>query len=891
VRPGSRLGHYAIVAPLGAGGMGEVFRATDTRLGRDVALKRLPEAFASDPERLARFEREAKLLAALSHPNVATLFGLEQIEGQRVLAMELVPGEDLAERLRRGPLPVEEALRAGRQIAEALEAAHEKGIVHRDLKPANIKLVPDGSVKVLDFGLAKAWSGDDATTGREPGLSQSPTLAHTGTAAGVILGTAAYMSPEQARGKAVDRRADIWAFGVVLFEMLSGRRLFDGDTVSDVLAAVLTREPDFAALPPGTPASVSDLLHRCLVREPRNRLQSIGDARIALQDAELTGASLRLSGVARSQAAAAGRSLFLSRLPWAVALALAVALVVVWRRPLPAPDVISATIPAPPGTGFDVRGRGPGPAALSPDGSRVAFAAQERDRATQLYVRALVDGRVTGYPGSEGAQFPFWSPDGRWIAFFSRSDGTLKRVPVEGGAPLTICRSLNGKGGSWGRDDVIVLAPSAGTALFRVPAAGGEPQPVTQLSDRFNSHRHPRFLPDGRRFLFLARAPRDENAVFLGSLDGTPPREVLRSVGQAEYASGQLVFVRESVLMAQPFDLARGAVTGEARPLADGVMEIKAAAFAAFSTSATGRIVFHSGETQAAVRIELRDRKGTVVETVGPPGFYRSPTFSPDGRRIATGGYAAGSSDNYDVWLFERGRESATRLTSEPTEETEGAWTPDGRTIYYATNPNGPHDIYRKSVGGSGQAEPVVVAPGLQKPSSVSPDGRYLLFNSEENERNVMKLLDLGSGRVQALREGPFSSGYGVVSPDGRWLAFESDETGHEEVFVTTFPQPGRTWAVSTDGGRYPAWRADGREIVYAALDGRVMAVTLTMGTEGIQVGTAIELFRTVAPQRDYPDWHMSPDGQRFAVVPTGVLEARNELRLIVNWPARLGSR
>jgi Tol biopolymer transport system component len=870
--------------------MGEVWRATDTRLSRDVALKLLPEAFASDPDRLARFEREARVLAALNHPGIAHVYGFESAqvpEGSSVhfLAMELVEGEDLAERLRRGPIPVDDAIEIAKQVAEALEEAHEKGIVHRDLKPANVKLTPEGKVKVLDFGLAKAWSGNDhPTSGSGPAVSQSPTLARTGTQAGVILGTAAYMSPEQARGKAVDRRADIWAFGVVLFEMLTGRRLFDGETVSDVLASVLTREVDLGALPPATPPAASEVVRRCLVRDPHERLQWIGDARLLLQ-----GAAGFAPAVA-TKAPTPGRRL-LAWLPWALAAALAGALVVS-RRPAPVADVVTAAIVPPPGTAFDLRGRGPGPAAFSPDGSRVAFAAQAKEAATLLYVRTIADGRVTEYSGSAGAQFPFWSPDGRWIAFFSRSDGKLKKVPVEGGAPLTICRALNGKGGSWGRDDVIVLAPSAGAALHRVPASGGEPVPLTQLAEPYNSHRHPRFLPDGRRFLFLARSGRaGESAVLMGSVDGAPPREVVRSATQAEYASGHLLFVRESVLMAQPFDLGPGNVTGEARPVADGVIEVQAAAYAAFSASGTGRVAFHTGEMQAPVRIELRDRQGSVVRSLGTPGMYRAPSFSPDGRWIAATGHPQVREDNHDVWLFAPGGETAIRFTLEPAEDVDVVWAPDGRTLFYASNPKGPHDVFRKSLDGAGRAELVYEAPGLQKPTSVSRDGRYLLINSEVGERNVLLLLELGTGRARPLREGPFSDGHGALSPDGRWLLFESDESGQPEIYVTPFPGPGRTWPVSTDGGRYPEWRGDGREIVYAALDGRVLAAPAAPDGDTFRIGPASELLRTAPPQRDHREWGMSSDGQRFAVVPTGVLEAKNELRLIVNWPARASSR
>ena len=536
------------------------------------------------------------------------------------------------------------------------------------------------------------------------------------------------MAPEQARGRPVDRRADIWAFGVVLFEMLTGRRLFEGETVSDVLAAVLTREVDFGLLPPSTPPAVANVLRRCLARDPRERLSWIGEARHLLREAPRPRA-LAVATPPRP------RRLLLVALPWAVAAALAAALLFS-VRPRPAADAVAAELLPPAGTAFDLRVRGPGPVALSPDGSRIAFAAQARDAATLLYVRTIADGRVTALPGSEGAQFPFWSPDGRWVAFFSRVDGKLKKAPVEGGSALTICRALNGKGGSWGKDDVIVLAPSSGSTLWTVSASGGEPTPLTRLGERHNSHRHPRFLPDGRTFLYLARSPRrGESEVLLGSVDGAPPRLVMKSETQAEYASGHLLFARESVLMAQPFDPGKGELTGPARPVVDGVLVLPGASFSAFSASATGLLAFHSGKPQAPVPVELRDRKGLPLRSLGEPGNYRAPTFSPDGRWIATAGTPGASVDNIDIWLLDTKGAAALRFTLEPTEDVEGIWSPDGKTLFYGSNASGPPDIYGKTVDGAGKAELVHAMPGLQKPTSVSRDGKVLIFDSEVDER------------------------------------------------------------------------------------------------------------------------------------------------------------
>jgi len=537
---GTTLAHYRITAALGAGGMGEVWRAEDTTLGREVALKVLPEEFARDPERMARFEREAKVLASLNHPNIATLYGLEteissgadsdadSDAGETTfLAMELVEGEDLSERIKRGPIPVEEAIPIALQIAEALEAAHEQGIVHRDLKPANIKLTEDGVVKVLDFGLAKEW----VAAGVDSSASMSPTLTQHATAAGVILGTAAYMSPEQARGKSVDRRADIWSFGVVLWEMLTGYRLFEGETVSDVLAAVLTHEPDLSVLPDNVPNRLTRLIGRCLRKDSTRRFQAIGDARVDLQEI-LEQRTREIDGSDRESTSAVAAGSRWQFVPWLIAAGLAVAFGLSLLRPAPDADttVISASVPAPAGTAFDIRTLAPGGATLSPDGSQIVYSIQGEDSVTRLWVYGVSTGKSRMLEATKGAHYPFWSPDSRHVGFFTQNDRKLKTIAADGGPAMTVCDAVLGKGGSWGPDGLIVFAPGYGTPIHVVSEDGGSSEAITTIDRQVhNSHRHPRFLPDGRRFLFLARGANNSSALMVGSLDGGEPRELMRS--------------------------------------------------------------------------------------------------------------------------------------------------------------------------------------------------------------------------------------------------------------------------------------------------------------------------------------------------------------------------
>ena len=694
---GQTLSHYRITAALGAGGMGEVYRATDTNLGRDVAIKVLPPEVVQDPERLARFRREAHLLAALNHPNIAAIHGLEEADGKPFLVLELVEGEDLKERLQRGAIPVDESLGIAKQIAEALEEAHAKGIVHRDLKPANVKLTPDGKVKVLDFGLAKAYAAQPAS-GSASVSSQSPTLDHTGTQAGVILGTAAYMSPEQASGKEVDKRADIWSFGVVLFEMLAGHRLFTGDSVTETLASVLKGDPPWDALPADCPPAVTKLLRRCLQKRSRERLHDIADARLELED-QLSGEEGELGGRGVVTPPAWRRAL-----PWGLAAALAATSLALGFRSVPEPDLIQLDLVPPRGTrlwGLGGRAR----PAVSPDGRMLAFSAWDAEGRSKLYLRPFDAAEARTLTGTDGGTFPFWSPDSRFIGFFA--DGQLKKVEAKGGAPMSLCDAPIGRGGSWSPQGVIVFSPDFTAPLHRVADEGGEPSPVTELdsSGKDDSHRFPHFLPDGRRFLYLARASGEVgegHAVMVGSLDGDEEKLLLRSAAAATYASGQLLYLREGTLQARPLDLKRLELTGEETPLVQGVRLDSAPGFAAFSASPTGVLAYVSGERQTRSTLEWHDRAGTNVGTLGDPADYLGVHLSPDGTRAVTD--IADSHQVADLWIYDISRDLRTRFTFDPQWDVGGSWSPDGRYLVFSSWRRGHADLYRKPLEGLGRS-------------------------------------------------------------------------------------------------------------------------------------------------------------------------------------------
>jgi serine/threonine-protein kinase len=874
--PGDTVAHYRIVDKLGAGGMGVVFRARDTKLDRDVAIKVLPSAVAQDPERLARFAREAKVLASLNHPNIAAIYGLEEAAGKRFLVLELVDGETLAQRIAKGPIPVDDALEISRQIAEGLEAAHEKGIIHRDLKPANVKITPEGSVKVLDFGLATTFQGEIAAA--DP--SHSPTITNQMTRPGLILGTAAYMSPEQARGRQVDKRTDIWSFGVIVFEMLTGDRLFTGQTISDTLASVLKTDPTWTALPASVPPDLRRLLQRCLEKDLKRRLQAIGDVRIQIEDLQ-SGAPEGLGAIISRP-----KSFWQSWLPWAgmtgtLTVVLALALWAPWRKTVSLPGSLQLSAYL----GADVslaNQSNSSDAILTPDGATLAFVAKTEGASPQIYLRPLNQAKATPLSGTEGAYSPFFSPDGRWIAFFSGEK--LKKIAVSGGAVVTLCDAPAARGGAWADDDTIVFSPDArnipNVTLQRVSAAGGKAEPLMSLAAGEATQRYPQVLPGGHSVLFTSSSTigafDDANLVAVTLPTGT--RKVVQRGGyQGRYlTSGHLVYLHEGTLFAAPFNLGRLEVTGQSAPVLDGVMSNSISAGAELDVSANGTLVYVPGQsTSGRSPIYWLDRKGKTTLLRATPVNWSNLQFAPDGKRLAL--EIVDGQD--DIWIYELERDTLTRLTSDSASHRMPVWTPDGRRIAFASthaDPSTPN-LYWLRADGTGEAQRLTESKNLQLPGSWHPSGKVLAFEELNPQTGFdVMLLQMAGDDISGWKPGsptvflnsPFAERDPAFSPDGRWLAYSSNETGRQEVYVRPFPGPGSKLQISTGGGSLPTWSLTKHELFYGSGQSIMVAPFAVEGNSIRAEKPRPWLNARYATRGTSRMFDLHPDGERFALRP-----------------------
>jgi serine/threonine protein kinase len=918
---GTTLAHYRITAALGAGGMGEVWRATDEKLGREVALKVLPEEFAKDPERMARFEREAKVLASLNHSNIAHLYGLEnsvilseapgrveespearsknrtrhspeksgdpsthgagtplaQDDRSAVtfLVMELVEGEDLSERVARGPIPVEEAIPIAVQIAEALEAAHEQGIVHRDLKPANIKLTEDGVVKVLDFGLAKAWE----TEGTDLSSSFSPTITRHATVEGVILGTAAYMSPEQARGKKVDRRADIWAFGVVLWEMLTGRKLFAGETVTDVLAAILTSEPDLGELPPETPNHVRVLLDRCLRRDPKTRKRDMGDIRIELAEASdwsdpvetaVDLESRRLSTVSsRWPALAVGAIVAAAVFGW------------MWFRSAPhdsrEPVRVSVTLPTE--MAFSLQENDP-IVAISPVGDRIVMTAFA-GRTSQLFLRTFESSKIEPLEGTEGGDSPFFSPDGQWIGF--TSSNKLKKLALDGGQLTTLAEADWG-GGSWGEDGSIVYTPYYDLGLWRVSESGGDPVELTQPDHSVGelNHSWPDHVPGEKAVIFTSfRLPLSESRIELYLIENGERRVLIENgIFARHLASGHLAFVREGTLFVVPFDQKRLEVTGAPVAVLDEMFASPYDGNSQYAVSDTGTLVhIPTSLLEPARSVVWIDRDGREETVLPADRRYSTPALSPDGSRLAL----TVDDGNADLWVYDLNRGIMTRLTSSPRSEFSPAWYPDNRQLGFMLDMP-IFDIYSVPADGSGEQTPVRESSVDNYLESISSDGRWMAIREvrPDTQGDILVVALDGETDARMIRDSPFDERFASFSPDGRYITYESDDTGRIEVYVQPVHDPGARLQVSREGGTYPLWGKNG-EIFFWHQD-HLLAVPVQT-RPSMSIGEPVRLFST----NHYVSWtnrgyDVTADGQRFVLARIPEASMPREVRVVFNW-------
>jgi serine/threonine-protein kinase len=887
---GTTLSHYKVLEKIGQGGMGEVYRAEDTNLDREVAIKMLPEQFTQDPQRLARFEREAKLLASLNHPNIAAIYGFEKAEGVHFLAMELVPGDTLAERVAKGPLPVEEALEVCRQIAEGVEAAHEKGVIHRDLKPANVKVTPEGKVKILDFGLAKAFEEEVA----EADISQSPTLTEEMTRAGVILGTAAYMSPEQAKGKSVDKRADVFAFGAMLYELLTGKRAFVGETITETLGAIIHKEPEWKVLPQDTPTRARALLEDCLEKDADDRLQDIGSVRVQIKKALKEPApELPVAGVSAVQPPVWKRAI-----PWsvtAVVIVLAIGMAFWSFTQLASPLTTKFEISP---QAARVTFSNPNNVAISPDGRNIVYTATNQG-IEQLHLRSLDEFVDKPIPGTDFGINPFFSPDGKWLGFFQGNQ--LNKVLLTGGSPIPLTDAPGGvQSGSWGVQGTIVF--SRGLAgLFRVPATGGESEQLA-ASNREEQEQEflvPQILPGGRNVLFSFRTADGGSKIASLSLETGEKKILLEGGQQPNYVkTGHLIYAQPSTgnLMAAPFDLASLEITGDPVLILQGVSQT--VFFVDYAVSDNGTLVYLPGSatTTHEHRLVWVDRQGTETVVTAEKRDYRAPRISPDGKQLSLS--IGEPSTGNQVWVYDLEAESLSRLTFEEGRNGAAAWSPDSKWLIYQSGNSISTGLVRKPADGSLPQERLTSFPFPQMPVSWSVDGRFLSFNETNGP-------DTGTPDIGILSLGEEKKPEYIVattameccakfSPDGKWLAYASDESGRLQVYVRPFPGPDvkRLISEEDEGGGQPVWSPDGKELFYR-IDDKTMVVSIQTQDQTVKAGSPRLLFEGSYVSHSRPPgfqyYDISPDGKRFLMLKEEtVQDQQSQINVILNWAEEL---
>ncbi len=881
---GTRLGPYEILSPAGAGGMGEVYRARDSRLGRDVAIKVLPLHFSQDPSRRERFEREARVVSALSHPHICALHDIGEQDGVDFLVLEYLEGETLEHRLVRGPLPTDQVLRYAMEIADALEKAHRQGVVHRDLKPGNIMLTKSGA-KLLDFGVAKLTVTAplaDALT--EMTSSDKRPLTEEGS----ILGTVQYMAPEQLEGREADPRTDIFSLGELIYEMTTGHAAFAGRTKASLIAAILSSEPPaLTQVAPVSPPALERLVRICLAKDPNERFQSAHDVKLQLAWIAEGGSQ---AGV---PAPVSARRRWRERGLWAGVGLLTLAATglgaAYWRsRPAPAP-VIRSSILLPENANVIMVGPNSMAPALSPDGRRLAFVAIGRQQ-RQIWVRSLDGLSAQPLTGTEGAMFPFWSSDGRFLGFFA--DGRLKKIDASGGPVQTLCDAPDGRGGAWSSGGVIVFASATAGGLSRVPASGGVPSPVTELDSARQeiSHRWPWFLPDGKHFLFFSRsAVTEQNGILVAALEGGNPKLVVNASSNAAYAPpGYLLYAGERSLVAQAFDADRLEPSGEAFPVAETVQWDGGFAYAMFTVSGNGTLVFQAGGGGPDSQMRWFTHQGKEAGNAAEPASCMSPALSPDARRLVVE-VIDSSAGNVDLWLYELARPGVrTRFTFDAFADLTPIWSPDGAQIAFGSNRKGYFSMYLKPADGSGQETELFALPGVDvRPWSWSPDGKHIAYRQldpKTKTRADIWILPLsGERKPFPFVQTAFDESWAAFAPDGKWIAYNSDESGSEQVYVAPFPGPGGRWQVSSAGGSRPRWRKDGQEIYFLAADDKLMAAEVRAQGASLAVGQVRSLF-SVRPKRLGRVYDVTADGRRFLVNTSLQEGSATPLTLVANW-------